>query len=104
MKSADFASRWRGRLVTGRLHFHTPCVFVVMRHVSRLTAEFKICKSGMIVRATHLRAATVGVQVCFSLQFHLTHHQGHNLLPSRTTLSPVPSSTCSVPGTPSWLC
>ena len=37
-KSADFASNLKGRLVEGSLHVHTPCVFIVMRHVSRLTA------------------------------------------------------------------
>jgi len=47
------------------LHFHTPCVFVVMRHVSRLTAQFKMCTSKIVV--TYWRAASVGVQVCFSL-------------------------------------
>ena len=38
IKIADFASNLRRRLARGSLHFHTPCVFVVMRHVSRLTA------------------------------------------------------------------
>jgi len=37
----DFAVDRGGRLVRGSLHFHTPCVFVVMRHVSRVTAYFK---------------------------------------------------------------
>ena len=35
-KIMDFARNLRGTLAS--LHFHTPCVFVVMRHVSRLTA------------------------------------------------------------------
>ena len=38
MKIPDFASILRGRLARGSSHFHTPCVFVVMQHVSRLTA------------------------------------------------------------------
>ena len=38
MKIPDFASILRGRLAKGSLHFHTPYVFVVMRHVSRLSA------------------------------------------------------------------
>jgi len=49
VKIVDFASILRGRLATGSLHFHTPCVFVVMRHVSRLTASFKMCTSVMVV-------------------------------------------------------
>ena len=43
VKISDFASMAAefcqpGRLARGSLHFHTPCMFVVMRHVSRLTA------------------------------------------------------------------
>jgi len=38
MKIPDFASILRGRLARGSFYFHSPCVFVVMRHVSRLTA------------------------------------------------------------------
>jgi len=47
--SADFASRWRRKLVIESLHFHTSCVFVVMRHVSRLTAYLKMCTSERIL-------------------------------------------------------
>ena len=36
INSADFASSQKGRLVTRSLCFHISCVFVVMRHVSRL--------------------------------------------------------------------
>jgi len=68
MKGADFASNLRGRLVRGSLYFHTPCVFVVMRHVSRLTAWFQMCTLASVMVVTYFRAAPIGVQVCFSVQ------------------------------------
>jgi len=36
MNSADFASRWKKRLVGESLYFNTLYEFVVMRHASRL--------------------------------------------------------------------
>jgi len=69
MKSANFASNLRGRLVRGSLYFHTPCVFVMIRHISRLTALFKMCTTVMVV--TYFRVVPNGVQFCFNVHIPL---------------------------------
>ena len=102
MTNADFASNLRGRLARGSSHFHTPCVFVVMRHVSRLC----VVKNVYISNDCHIFSRQPLMVYMFVSVYKLPsiHQKVHNLLHGRTTFPPVPSSTRSVPETPSLQC